>query len=72
MGMGFLAQNSIGHVLASYCATKPYIVDPGIAEAISTWKMIEVVVSFGFQNVIFEGDSLKIVQALNNERSCLG
>jgi hypothetical protein len=72
MGMGFLARNSAGHVLASYCATKPYIVDPGIAEAVSAWKMIEVAVSLGFQSVIFEGDSLEIVQALRNEGSCLG
>ena len=72
MGMGFLARNSAGQVLASYCATKPYIVDPGIAEAVSAWKMIEVAVSLGFQSVIFEGNSLEIVQALRNEGCCLG
>jgi hypothetical protein len=49
MGMGFLARNSIGHVLTSYCATKLDIVDPSIAQAILAWKIIEVVVSFGFQ-----------------------
>ena len=30
MGMGFLARNFVGHVLASYYATKPYIVDLSI------------------------------------------
>ena len=60
MGMGFLARNSTRHVLASYCATKLYIVDPGIAKAILAWKMIEVDVSFGFQSVICYTSKIRI------------
>ena len=61
-----------------YCATKPYIVDLGIGpilliqvEVFPIRKMIEVAISSGFQSDMFEGDSLKIVQALKNKGSCL-
>jgi hypothetical protein len=72
MGMSFLVRDSVRHVLASFCATKPHILDPGIVEAIFAWKMIEVVASLGYHSVLFEGDSPEIVQALKMEGVCLG
>ncbi|KAE8037888.1 hypothetical protein FH972_010441 [Carpinus fangiana] len=72
MGLGFLVHDSAKRVLASFCATKPHILDLGIAEAIFAWKMIEVVASLGYHSVLFEGDSLKIVQALKMESVRLG
>jgi hypothetical protein len=71
MVMGFLVHDYARHVLASFYATKPHIFDPGIAEAIFAWKMIEVVAPLGYHSVLFEGDSLEIVQALKMEGVCL-
>ena len=54
MSMGFLVHDSAQRVLASFCTAKPHILDPGIAEAICAWKMIEVVASLGYHSVLFE------------------
>lgn len=49
-----------------------HILDPGIAEVVLAWKMIEIVTSSGYHYVLFEGDSLKIVQVLKMDGCCLG
>jgi hypothetical protein len=72
MGMGFIARDYSGRVLVSFCASKPYILDPGIAEVVSAWKMIEIVSSSGYNSVLSEGDSLEIVKPLKIEGCCLG
>lgn len=43
LGMGFIARDQTGRVLVAHCASKLlYISDPGIAEALAAWKMVEV------------------------------
>jgi hypothetical protein len=42
MGMGFIARDYFGHMLVSFCTSKPHILDSEIAEAVSAWKMIEL------------------------------
>jgi hypothetical protein len=72
MGMVFVARSSTGHVIASFCATKPFIVDIGIAEAISARKMIEVIFSLNFQIVLFERGFSGNRASLEAGRSLLG
>jgi ribonuclease HI len=67
MGLGIIARDHTGQVLAVLVASRMYITDPTTAEALAAWKMAEVCVTMGFQQVHMEGDSLEVVQALSRE-----
>ena len=64
IGLGIIAHDHTDQVLAVFVASRQYIIDPIAAEALATWKMAEICVFMGFQEVHFEGDSLDVVQAL--------
>jgi hypothetical protein len=49
MGLGIIARDHTGQVLAVSVASRLYITDPTTAEALAAWKMAEVCVSMGFQ-----------------------
>ena len=70
MGIGIIASDHDGAVLVTVCASRPYVTDPTIVEAIATWKMVDVCISSGFPKVILEGDSLKVVNALQSDGCC--
>lgn len=67
MGVGVIAHDASGAVLATMCTTVPFITDPAIAEAMGVWKAAVLCCELRIQRAIFEGDSLEVVQALRRE-----
>lgn len=64
MGVGVIAHDASGAVLATMCTTVPFITDPAIAEVMGVWKAAVLCCELRIQRAIFEGDSLEVVQAL--------
>jgi hypothetical protein len=64
MGMGIVARNHAGSVLATYCDTRPHIRDPTSVEALAMWQTVEFCVKMGWGKIILEGDALEIIQHL--------
>jgi ribonuclease HI len=64
MGMGIIARDHEGYVLASMCSIKQFIVDPAVAEAYAALKAVEFCCDLGLWNILLEGDALEIVNAL--------
>jgi hypothetical protein len=67
MGIGIIARDHTGSVLAAVCASRPHVTEPTTAEAITVWKLADVCSSLGFTKVVLEGDSLEVVKALQTE-----
>lgn len=42
IGVGAIARNHKGNVLASLCSSKPYISDMTVAEAYAAWKVVKL------------------------------
>jgi hypothetical protein len=64
MGIGIIARDHTGWVLAAVCASRPHVTEPTTAEAIAVWKLADIYSSLGFAKVVLEGDSLEVVKAL--------
>jgi hypothetical protein len=41
-----------------------FIIDPATAKALVAWKMTDLCVRLELDNIILEGDSMEVVQAL--------
>jgi hypothetical protein len=39
MGVGIIARDDGGAVVAAMCASRPYITDPAMAEAMAAWML---------------------------------
>jgi hypothetical protein len=52
------------------CASKEYISDPTMAEAVAAWRAVELACRLDLQGIMLKGDSLDIVQALRKIGSC--
>lgn len=67
-------RHSHGHVEASMSQVIPHISDSTSAEAVALWHGVNrshLSHEMGFQQVIFEGDSLRMVQALKQDSPSL-
>lgn len=67
MGVSIIVWDHKGQVLATICSSKPYITNPTIVEAHAAWKVEKFGTDLGLQNIIIEGDALKIVQNLQKD-----
>lgn len=67
MGIGIIARDHNGDIYAAFAASRQYIIDPTTDEALATWKMAQLYVAMGLNDVMLEGDSLEVVQALCKE-----
>ena len=67
MGLGILIRDHDGVVVAAECSTTSHVTDPLTAETIAAWTAAQFVTQKGYGNVIFEGDSLVVVNSLQNE-----
>jgi hypothetical protein len=67
MGVGVIARDYHGTILAVLVASRLFITDPTTVEALAAWKMAELCVKLGFNDELLEGDSLEVVQALCKE-----
>ena len=70
MGVGVIARDHKGTVLAMFCATKRYVQDPTMAEAVAAWEAMELAQRLDLRRFILEGDALEIVQMLRQEGGC--
>ncbi|XP_059461945.1 uncharacterized protein LOC132190935 [Corylus avellana] len=70
MGVGVIVRDHTGKAMAMLCATKRSITNAPTVEAIGAWLAVDYAQRMGYQNVVFEGDALEIVRALNKEEDC--
>jgi hypothetical protein len=67
MGIGIIARDHKGKILAAQSITHKYITDSAIAEAVATWKMVELGYELGWRHITLEGDALTVINMLNSE-----
>jgi hypothetical protein len=72
VGIGVVARNSAGQVLASLCSVQRYISDSTVAEAYGARLAVEFGIFLGLRSIILEGDASEIIQALRSSDSVLG
>jgi hypothetical protein len=70
MGVGIAVRDHTGQVLVMACATKDFINNPTMAEAVGAWLAVALAKRLVLRNVIMEGDALEVVQAINREGNC--
>jgi hypothetical protein len=70
MGVGVVAHNDKGAVLAGLFAPVLFVVDPTIAEVMAAWRVVKLGLEMGYQQIILEGDSMLTVSALNQAAPC--
>lgn len=70
MGVGILARDCRGGVVAAKCIQRPRISDPVVAEAYSAWETVELSVQLGLSQANIESDSLEVVKALCSASKC--
>jgi hypothetical protein len=66
-GVGVIARNHSGEVLAAQCAIQRYIVDPAVAEAIGAKMGVALEQLLGLQSIFLEGDASAVVAALKRD-----
>lgn len=71
MGIGVIARDYEGRVLATQCLTKPYVRDSGVAEAMALRAAVVLMEQLGITQAILAGDCLEVVQAVKTEESSL-
>jgi hypothetical protein len=72
MGVGIIGRDHNGHICLAFTACRRFLTEPTSAEALAAWKLAEICVRLGFNDVILEGDALEVVQALNREDQSWG
>jgi hypothetical protein len=72
MGVGIIARDHHGTILVVLVTSRLFITDPTTAKVLVAWKMAELCVKLGFNDVLLEGDSLEVVQALCKEECIWG
>jgi len=64
IGVGVIAQDWEGNVMALMCSIQQYISDPSVAEAYGARQAVEFGCFLGLNSVIVEGDATVIISAL--------
>jgi hypothetical protein len=67
MGVGIIARDNSGVVIAAQCAVQKFILDPSVAEAIGAKMGAELGRALGLYSIFLEGDASVVVSALNRE-----
>jgi ribonuclease HI len=70
MGVGISVRDHTGKVVVMACATKDFINNPTMAEAVGAWFAVALAKRLGLRNVLIEGDALEVVDAINKEGNC--
>jgi hypothetical protein len=58
MGMGVVARNNKGEVLAMLCATKKCALEPLAVDALAAWQAAQLGLRMQWRKIILEGDAL--------------
>jgi ribonuclease HI len=70
IGVSIVLRNHDGEIVAAQCLTRSLLPNPTAAEAMGVWYAANMCKSMEIMEVILEGDSLEVVQALQKEGSC--
>lgn len=65
VGVGFVARNHLGQILGTSSIPFPGLLSPRVAEALGFCEALVLAANNGLAEIIIEGDSIQIVQALN-------
>jgi hypothetical protein len=66
-GVGIVARDCTGKILAARCSYHRYISNPAVAEALGAKICAEFGLFLGLKNVVLEGDPLEVVRAISRE-----
>ncbi|XP_042958163.1 uncharacterized protein LOC122293740 [Carya illinoinensis] len=69
MGIGVVIRDENGDVMVSLCSQKRNVQDPLVAELQALRQAMKLCANLNITEVIFEGDALKVVRAVNNPES---
>ncbi|KAF5470133.1 hypothetical protein F2P56_010667 [Juglans regia] len=64
VGLGIVARNYKGELLFSLCASKMFSGNSDLAEAITLWRAMDLVVELDDRNVVFEGDAERVIKGV--------
>jgi hypothetical protein len=53
VGLGIITRDSNGQPVVMQCATRPYISDPAVAEALAAWTAVELSCKLQFQCIFW-------------------
>ncbi|KAF5458506.1 hypothetical protein F2P56_022529 [Juglans regia] len=70
IGVGVVARDSVGHIIATMRSSKYIFLDPLLA-AYGVLQAVNLGLDLGFTHVILEGDSLQVIMALKNDKKRL-
>jgi len=65
IGLGCVAWDWMGNFLGAKCTFQQTMVEPKMAKAISAIHAIQLAITEGFSDVVFEGGSLQLIQVIN-------
>jgi hypothetical protein len=65
IGMGAIARDHSGNVIAMTSGPLGAVHDPSLAEALAARRVAKLSFELGLQTGILEGDALEVVQAIN-------
>lgn len=71
MGIGVVARNDRGDVLATLAASVPCVSDPMSTEVLAAWREVQFGKERGYHRLMLESDLLTTVNVLNQEAPCL-
>jgi ribonuclease HI len=72
VGLGTVARDYEGRVVAMSSSTRQYIGHPTTAEALAAWQAVVLGVHLGATYLELEGDAMEVVQGLNQVNQCWG
>lgn len=70
-GLGIVARNSAGEVVAWKRKRVDFIVDPEVLEARAALVCVELALEKRWSTIMIEGDCIAVIQALNSTDPCL-
>jgi ribonuclease HI len=70
MGVGIVVRDHAGKALVMACATKEFVNNPTMAEAVGAWLAVDLAKRLDLRNVLLEGDALEVVEAITKEGNC--
>jgi ribonuclease HI len=70
IGIGIIARDEHGKFLTAISKQESIEVEPVVAETFAALTAITVCLEQNFQDVIFEGDALQVVNEVNSDKHC--
>ncbi|KAF5477506.1 hypothetical protein F2P56_004140 [Juglans regia] len=69
-GVGIIVRDEVGEVMLSLCGSDPGLCNPVVAELQALWRALKLCAELQWNKVIFKGDALGIIQAVNRKECC--